>query len=149
MEWPTYISSALIILGAALMLVNIVSHQRTIHIAREFERKKSSLTNFLVIVHLVFMAFFFLGYLAVLYFSLYRVEFASSLFVAIIFFFGAVFVFLGIVIQKRMFLSLESHNIELQEHNDLLKQEHADLIEINDQLKSEVADRIKGQQRGE
>lgn len=143
MDWPITVSCALIVLGAALMLVNIVSHRRTMVMSRESGEKQTQLTKALISVHMVLMAFFFLGYLAVLYLFVNKVQFISSLFVAVIFFFGAIFVFLGIVIQKRMFVALNTHNIELQAFNDRLKQEQRDLLELNEQLKDEIVTKVK------
>ncbi|MDC0336033.1 hypothetical protein OAN24_03950 [Pseudodesulfovibrio sp.] len=123
MDWHTAVSSLLILFGAALMLVNIIRHRHTIQAANEHSGEQNRLTKTLVSAHLVFMIFFFFGYVAVLYLFLKKIDFSSYLFVAVIFFFGAIFVFMGIVIQKRMYSILQANNEILKEYNTRLKKE--------------------------
>lgn len=95
---------------------------------------------------MVFMGFFFLGYLAVLYLFINKIDFASSLFVAIIFFFGAVFVFLGIIIQKIMFSAINEQNRILKEYNDKIQGERDRLLALNQQLEVEISNRVKAEE---
>ncbi len=145
MDLTTAISSALILLGAALMFVNILRHRQSILAADKIEQQTQQ-TQLLVTAHLIFMVFFLLGYLAVLYLFVQDVEFSSSLFVALIFFFGAIFVFMGIVIQKRMFSKLQKNNEALHKFNDRLVDEQARMLEMNEHLKIEVASRVKAEE---
>lgn len=146
MDWATIISSILITLGAGLMLVNIVSHWHAMRSASVHSGKDKRLTKTLINSHLVFMAFFFLGYLGVLYLFLNHVDFSSTLFVAIIFFFGAVFVFMGIIIQKQMLSNLGSKQSQLLEYNDRLQIEQKRLMELNKELQIEISQRVKAQE---
>lgn len=147
MDWVTTVSSILILLGAVLMLLNVIIHRRNIKAADMMKNGSSSgMTNSLARVHLIFMLFFFLGYVAVLYFTLNHVEFTSLLFVAVIFFFGAVFVSMGIVIQRRMNCRLQTKNEALQEFNDRLVAEQDRLLALNDQLQVEIDGRVKAQE---
>ena len=145
MDLTTALSSALILLGAALMFVNILHHRQTIRAANKIEQQTQQ-TQLLVTAHLIFMVFFLLGYLAVLYLFVQDVEFSSSLFVALIFFFGAIFVFMGIVIQKRMFSKLQKNNEALHQFNDRLVDEQAKMLKMNEHLKIEVASRVKAEE---
>jgi len=58
--------------------------------------------------HRALMAFFLIGYLVVLVALASRMEFVGEFFTSVIFLCGAVFVHIGISIQKRMILELES-----------------------------------------
>jgi len=93
-----------------------------------------------------FMVFFFLAYVGVLYLFLNRIEFANSLFVAVIFFFGAVFVFMGIVIQKRIFSALNETNLTLHEYNSRLEDEQKSLLDANNKLQIEIEHRVKAEE---
>ena len=127
------------------MFVNILHHRQTIRAANKIEQQTQQ-TQLLVTAHLIFMVFFLLGYLAVLYLFVQDVEFSSSLFVALIFFFGAIFVFMGIVIQKRMFSKLQKNNEALHQFNDRLVDEQAKMLKMNEHLKIEVASRVKAEE---
>lgn len=146
MDWTIILSSALIILGALLMLCNILSHHRMMKSVSKDGVEQTSRTRLLINAHKVFMVFFALGYISVLYLFINRVDFASSLFVAIIFFFGAIFVSMGILIQRTLYSSLRSKNHELTLYNEALKQEQTRLTDLNKRLQSEVADRLKAEE---
>lgn len=145
MDVALTVSSILILIGAAIMLVNIVFYKYTSNKAADVQQRDSSLTKSLVRVHLVFMGFFFLGYLVVLYLFLNHIKFSSSLFVAVIFFFGSVFVFMGIVIQKRMLMTLRTKNDALKEYNEKLTREQDRLLDLNRQLELEMENRIRAE----
>jgi len=146
MDWMTLISSALISFGAVIMLINIVSHFLMIRAATEKSGKNTRITKTLIRSHLVFMAFFLLGYIAVLYLFLNNIKFASNLFVAVIFFFGAIFVFMGIVIQKRMLTAQRLNNEKLSQYNERLQREKKRLLDLNYKLQEEVEGRIKAEE---
>jgi len=146
MDWISISSSTLILFGAFLMLINIFSHRLMLRAASKHSDEQTGQTKILIWSHMAFMVFFFLGYLGVLALFLKRVDFSSSLFVAIIFFFGAIFVFMGIAIQRRLFASLRSKNQKLAAYNSQLKREQTNLIELNQRLESEIEDRMKAQE---
>jgi response regulator RpfG family c-di-GMP phosphodiesterase len=66
------------------------------------------------------MTFFLVGYIIVFYSLSQGIRNASAFFVGVIFFFGAIFVFLGILLQSDMLSSIKS--------------DHKDLIKSNEQL---------------
>jgi len=146
MDWISISSSTLILFGAFLMLINIFSHRLMLRAASKHTDEQTDQTKILIWSHMAFMVFFFLAYLGVLALFLKKIDFSSSLFVAIIFFFGAVFVFMGIAIQRRLFASLRSKNQKLAAYNSQLKREQANLIELNQRLESEIEDRMKAQE---
>lgn len=146
MNYIAHLSSFLILCGAMLMLVNIVLYRQTIKRANHTSPEPSSVTKSLSRLHLLLMCFFLASYLAVLYFFVSEVEFASSLFVSVIFFFGAVFVFLGIIVQRRMISTLHSFNKSLEESNNRLQKEQQALLLVNARLESEVETRIQAEE---
>jgi signal transduction histidine kinase len=145
MDWPTIIASALIFFGATLMLANIFSHHNMMQIIRTHCDQQTEPTKRLILAHMVFMVFFFLAYLVILYLFFQKIDFASSILIAAIFFFGAVFVFMGITIQKKLFLSLQQNNQKLIKNNNELIDEQENLIELNQLLEAEIEDRLKAQ----
>lgn len=92
------------------------------------------------------MAFFFLGYIFVLYSFINNIHLASSLFVAVIFFFGAIFVTMSIVIQRRMISELQSNYSTLYEYNERLKSEQNRLLDLNKKLQEEMVGRVKAEE---
>ena len=145
MDWTMVLANILILTGAFLMLVNIIYYRQSTKQATHRDSKRTPLTKMLVRIHLFFMGFFLLGYLGIFY-LFHKVDFANALYVSIIFFFGAVFVFMGIVIQKRMLTELRLQNTILEEYNAKLKNEQASLLELNNRLEEEIDRRIKAQE---
>lgn len=146
MDWTLAASSIIISLGAVIMLINIVSYKLTIKAANKTSEDETRHTEALVKAHMFFMVFFFLAYLGILYLFLNKIEFASSFFVAIIFLFGAIFVFMGIVIQKRIFSALNKTNLTLQDYNKRLEDEQERLLDANNKLQIEIEHRVKAEE---
>lgn len=138
MDMNLLAASVLITLGAAIMLINIISYRHTMQAASKRIDVKRRQTRVLVRVHHVLMIFFFVSYLGILYLFVNNVSISSSLFVAVVFFFGAIFVYMSILIQKRMFTILQTKNEHLE--NEKLR-----LIHLNDQLKNEMEGRIRAE----
>ncbi len=63
-------------------------------------------------IHYMLMVFFLIGYIAVLYSIVTGIHLVSELFVGVIFFCGALFVLLGILLQDRMLVSLRKSYIQ-------------------------------------
>ena len=70
-------------------------------------------------VHIALMCFFFVGYVTVLICVYTQTQISGNFFVGMIFFFGAIFVFIGIVLQSNMILVIKERHDEL-----ILKNEH-------------------------
>jgi len=102
MSIHTIIDCFLIAVGAIIMLVSILGTKglmKTLHFIPEHQRKH--ITRYLVL-HRALMAFFLCGYLVVLAAFALNYSFISETFVSLIFFFGAIFVFIGINVQSRL-----------------------------------------------
>lgn len=104
----TVINAAVILAGAAIMLVSILQTKRLAgalaYVPEDNRRRLSRLLQF----HRGLMVFFFAGYLIVAAAFLFRFELVSETFVSLIFFFGAVFVLVGIEMQSRMLAGLQN-----------------------------------------
>jgi hypothetical protein len=61
-----------------------------------------------LMLHRVLMAFFLCGYLVVLVAFAFHYSFVSETFVSLIFFFGAIFVFVGVSVQSRLLSEVHS-----------------------------------------
>ncbi len=116
------LSLLLIAAGAIVMSISIIKYHATIRLAQSFiTRGRSSATRWYKIHHL-FMFFFLFGYIAVLFSIANNIQFVSELFTSIIFFFGAGFVLIGILLQSRMLRSIKKKHVKLLEKNLQLHQ---------------------------
>lgn len=104
----TVISSVIIFLGAAVMLGSILKSRDLLKAAPFIlERRRGPILRLLKI-HTALMAFFIVGYVVVALAFLLDLQLVGKFFVSAVFFFGATFVFLGILIQSRMLLEIQS-----------------------------------------
>ncbi|MFC1744597.1 ATP-binding protein [Candidatus Riflebacteria bacterium] len=97
-------SCLLILIGMVIMLASIVKFSRIFSFLYEFDIENITRIKRFFVIHLCLMIFFVFGYLAVLLGILMQKAILSHFFVALVFFGGAVFVFLGVVL-KDLFLS--------------------------------------------
>lgn len=108
LDLSTILVLILIGTGAILMVVSLFKYRR---IVKDQEGSRSIATGNLHILnlsHLVLMGFFIIGYVVVFITLIGGVKIISELFVGLIFFFGAVFVLFGVVIQKKMLTCLQA-----------------------------------------
>ena len=92
-------------------------------------------------IHQSLMFFFLLGYLVVLWGSHSKVDFIGDLFVGVIFFFGALFVLLGVLLQSRMLSAAgKSYSKELMARASL-ESEQSKLMTANEKLTQEMEER--------
>jgi HD-GYP domain-containing protein (c-di-GMP phosphodiesterase class II) len=117
-----YIPIALIGVGALIMLASILSYRANIRSSYHLFYRSSKNVYNLYKVHLVLMLFFLIGYLIVIYSILQQIPIIGVAFIGAIFFFGAVFVFLGIKLQSIMFYSINLHHDEIVHKNEQLDQ---------------------------
>lgn len=104
----TLINCFLIVIGAIIMLICIVKAKGLMESLNFVpERQRKHLTQFLML-HRALMVFFFSGYLVVLAAYVFQYEFISDTFVSLIFFFGAIFVFIGIIVQTRLLSEVQN-----------------------------------------
>ena len=104
----TLINCILIFIGVIIMLISIVgtkSLKKALHFVPERQRKHISLN---LVLHRALMTFFLCGYLVVLAAFAFNYSFISETFVSVIFFFGAIFVFVGVRVQSRLMTEVHS-----------------------------------------
>ena len=90
------------------MLISIVRTKdlmKVIPFVPELQRKHIELN---LMAHRGLMVFFFCGYLVVMAAFIFHFSFISNTFVSIIFFLGAVFVFIGVTVQLRLLSEVQS-----------------------------------------
>lgn len=100
------IVALLISTGAILMMLSLIRYKKVLGNRDDCKTIAGSNLRILHGTHLVLMGFFIFGYLVVLVSILAGIHLVSELFVSLIFFFGAVFVLFGVVIQEKMLSSL-------------------------------------------
>ena len=118
----TFVASLLIISGAVVMLISIFKYKKTIQLANSLLSENKKRIHRLENIHLVLMYCFFVGYLSLLGSLIAGWNVAGDLFTGIIFFGGAIFVLIGILLQKNMLLSIRLHNEQLMSKNNQLIQ---------------------------
>ena len=137
----TKIASLLIIAGAVVMTISVFRFRAVFHLLDEFHIEEYRKTKRLFNMHQSLMIFFLLGYLAVLYGSISKVEVFSDLFVGVIFFFGAIFVLLGVFLQSKMLSAARYRYSQELEVSASLQSERSKLMLANEQLLREMEDR--------
>lgn len=98
------------------MLVSIVKYHATIRLAQSFSEKRRQGTKWYKVHHLL-MIFFLVGYLVVLYSIINDIEITNDIFTSLIFFFGASFVLIGILLQVSMLSSIKRNHKKLIQKN--------------------------------
>lgn len=139
------ISGILILLGAGVMTVNIGKFRGLYPVLDEIPAEKGRNLRRFFSFHSMLMVFFLIGYLAVFFTMFTGVQLISSLFVSVIFFFGAIFVFLGIILESRILKALKQNYNQVVEATQTLEKEHAQLESINVQLQQEMAERLRAE----
>ncbi len=118
----SYCPYLLILTGAALMLCCIIKFRNAITIAKGMLLKKNHGISLLHGMHLSLMVIFFAGYCVVFYFLIRGIQSAGILFVAIGFFFGALFALLSIVLQLDTLSSIKVQHESIKLANQQLLQ---------------------------
>jgi GAF domain-containing protein len=134
MNWQTVTSSLIILCGAAVMLSSIIRSGVAFKAVSFFPvQSRSSIVRFLRF-HRLLMIFFLLGYIVVAFAFPLGLRPVGELFVSVILLCGAIFVFLGIMLQSRVFAetqvtvhSLEDALRDLRALNQELEQQSSQL----------------------
>lgn len=108
MSMPTIINCSLILVGAVIMLISIVRLKKpfgALHFVPESHRRHIFLS---LVLHRSLMIFFLCGYLVVFGAFLLDYPIISGTFVSLIFLTGAIFVYIGIVVQSRLLSEMQS-----------------------------------------
>jgi len=103
----TMINCSLILIGAFIMLFSMVKSRRIRETMPLIPAKVRVSIAQLLSLHRLLMCFFLIGYVVVLAGFALRLVALSNLFVSVIFFFGAIFVFMGIAIEVRLLSEIQ------------------------------------------
>ncbi len=107
----------LIFFGTSVMAFSVMRFRLIIRMLSKFQIKGYSKVEHFFSIHQLLMFFFLFGYLAVLLGVLVNAEF-SQLFVSAIFFFGAIFVSLGVHLNIKMLSAINVTTDELKTANE-------------------------------
>jgi response regulator RpfG family c-di-GMP phosphodiesterase len=114
-------SYLLVAAGTIVMLLCILRFRANLRVSKDIllkNRRTALLSGF----HQILLTFFFVGYIVV-YYTLYQgKQNFSVFFIGVVFFFGAIFVLLGLLLQSDMIYSLKNEHHEVVETNKLLLQ---------------------------
>jgi response regulator RpfG family c-di-GMP phosphodiesterase len=120
----------LITSGTIVMFLCILRFRTNIRISKSLIVKNPRI-GLLSGSHQILMAFFFLGYILVFYTFFQGTRNISIFFIGVTFFFGAIFVFLGILLQSDMLFSLKmQHNEVVVANRQLLKTEGVTILAL-------------------
>lgn len=108
METYTLVKCLIISVSSVIMLFSILGTKQlmnSLHLVHENQRKKLSLH---LVLHRALMIFFLFGYLAVLTGFVFEYSMVSDFFVSLIFFFGSIFVFMGLNLQTKLLAEIQN-----------------------------------------
>jgi hypothetical protein len=108
MTIQTVLNCSIILIGAIIMLLSIVKAKGLLNSIPFVPENQRELIHRLLLLHRGLMVFFLVGYLVVLVAFALSVSFISEILVSIIFFLGALFVLIGIVVQSRLLLGMHT-----------------------------------------
>jgi len=124
------------------MAVNIFKFKSNLRILYQFSALEYRNLKWFLDYHLILMIFFLFGYIATSICIVMKINLTGEFFTGIIFFFGSVFVLLGIILQSKMLASIKKSYEEivtvkskLEREQQQLKQEMEDRIQIEKELK--------------
>ncbi len=142
----TIIACSLTAAGALVMALNVFKFKAIIKNLDPFALEEHHTLRRLTRFHQILIVFFLIGYIVVLFATLFKQNFIGEIFIGVIFFFGALFVFWGIQLQLKMLLSIRSGYSKIVEKNSELRDQHTRILETNAQLKVEMARRAEIQE---
>ncbi|WP_458776644.1 hybrid sensor histidine kinase/response regulator [Desulforhopalus sp. 52FAK] len=123
------------------MFSSLIYSLKSYRIFNEFDSHELSPFKNSKTVHTVLMLFFLIGYFSVAVAIYTKTEVISEIFVSIIFFFGAVFVFLGVRLQNAMNTMLRNRYEAARVSAEALEKERHKLLKANKILGLEVQER--------
>ena len=99
--------SLLIGSGAIIMLISIVGTKGLMKALPFVPERQRRYIRLNLLLHRSLMTFFLCGYLVVLAAFVFNYSFISDTFVSLIFFFGSIFVFVGVSVQSRLLTEIQ------------------------------------------
>jgi response regulator RpfG family c-di-GMP phosphodiesterase len=120
----------LIFSGTVVMFLCFLKFKTNIGLSKGLALKNGRI-GMLSGFHQILMMFFFLGYILIFYTLYQGWQGASVFFIGVVFFFGAIFALLGILLQSDMLVSLrKQHNEVVETNRQLLKTESVTIFAL-------------------
>lgn len=117
------LSIFLVFFGAVIMTISIIKYYSTLTIAQNFEKNsENSFGLRWYKIHHLLMIFFLIGYILVIISLVRNINLVGELFTSLIFFFGASFVLIGILLQNKLLNSVQFQQQKFVEKNIQLNQ---------------------------
>ncbi len=107
------VSFIMIILGSSILLLSIFLYIPLYRSMNKIRDQVNGVTRILFGSYIVLMIFFFFGYIGTGASIVIGVEYSNVFLIAMIFFFGSIFVFVGIVVQTRLVTVLHKTNMQI------------------------------------
>jgi len=102
MNWDGLVSAAAITAGAVVMAASVVRFSPILETIQFIDAKERRVLERFLKIHRSLMGFFLLGYVVVLLGVVFDSPLLSNLLIGAIFFFGALFVYITVTLQRRM-----------------------------------------------
>ena len=102
MNWDDVVSVTAITAGAVVMAASVVRFSPILDTIQFIQAKERRVLERFLKIHRALMGFFLLGYLVVLLGVVFDAPLLSNLLIGAIFFFGALFVYITVTLQRRM-----------------------------------------------
>lgn len=139
----TGLALLLIVSGAVVMLISILKYSATIQLANGLLSADNEKIYRLYKIHRILMCFFLGSYLVVLVSLIPSLHIIGDIFTGMIFFFVAVFVLIGILLQTNMLHSIRQHHDQVVSKNkQLIQTENVTLFALSYQ--AEIRDQETG-----
>ncbi|MCP3925660.1 MAG: HD domain-containing protein [Desulfobacterales bacterium] len=117
--------------GAVVMTISIFKYRSTIKKAESLISINNNNIYRLYYIHLILMLFFLFGYIVVLLSLIFDIIIIGAVSTGIIFFFGAIFVFIGILLQSDMLSSIKlRHKKLISKNKQLLQTENVTIFAL-------------------
>lgn len=103
----------LIALGAAIMVYNIRKYFTLVSQLSSLHTSKKRFTRRILFVYIVLLVFFLIGYVVIGFSMLFPSNTFSHSLIGLIFFFGSVFVLIGLLLQLSMSYTIQKSSLEI------------------------------------
>jgi PAS domain S-box-containing protein len=138
MNFLSIAANIFIAAGAIVMTINIFKSRSILHLLKQFTVEGYERLKLFISFHQILMIFFLFGYLIALFTIIIKINLIGELFVGIIFFFGAIFILLGILLESRMIASIRESYEQAKNLGLKLQKKQAQLVKGTDQLNEEI-----------
>ena len=124
----------LIFSGIIFMILGIKTFRINTSLMKEFYIDDSLIKSEALTFHQFLLFLFLIGYILILGFYIFDIQFVSDLITALIFFFGAVFVFIENNLHKNIVSSIKKYYDKTIQISSVLEEEREKLLSLNKKL---------------